>query len=133
RSSDLDKMANGLTGAAAGISAGESDIRAGQEHLLNMAMGGVKLEEAQIHLQQQKRIMQQLSQQQGLGDDPIADMYNFGKIYSRSGAPEQAKEFYSAASTMQKNASSIANSALGQVIKDSTIMSSLLENVHDDQ
>ena len=143
-----------MFGAPTGISAAEADIRAQQLHEMSMSMGKVKLEEAQLQLTGQKKMMDLMQQMQS-GNSPMAPKASLSgqalqgltgdstdrmasnldlmaNLAMQSGMPEKAKDFAVSASTLRHNSAMIAKDHTSQVISELNLVGSLMDNVHDE-
>lgn len=139
-------MANQMFGAPTGVSAAEADIRAQELHELSLGEGKVRLEQAQITLQSQKRMMELLQQQLSGGQakpgsappeagDSAEEMASIMDLMAnlsiRSGMPAQAKDFATAGSTIRHQAAEIQKDRTNQMMTELNTISALMDGVHD--
>lgn len=146
-------MSAQMFGAPIGESQALSDIR--QQELANMSLaeGSVKLEQAQVNLDNQKQmmaIMQQGTMGNGSGQSPSGpssnapsagndQSYNLATMMDKlavmaatSGMPEKAREYATAGSTLRHQASQIADTEFKETIKHLDYIGTLMEGVHDE-
>lgn len=133
-----------LFGAPAGISAAEADQRAQDLHVLSMAEGGIKLQQALLTLQQQKAMLGQM--QQAFGGDgggkqtPFSSSMDLGdQLYSlstmamRAGMPDKAAEYARAGSQVKYQATEIQKTQSEAQVKEADLIGRIMSGVVDQQ
>lgn len=108
--------------------------------------GGIAIKEAEMHLQQQQRMLSLLqgastassqgttAQQVDARTESMAsNMDMLANFALESGMPEQAKDYANTASTIRKNAASVQENQSKLQIQHATMTANLMENVHDQQ
>lgn len=128
-----------LFGMPAGIEAADQGQRARELHNLSMAKGDLELQQAQIELARQNRMLQLMGQRpQGGGQsvnagisDLADDMDYLAKIAMDSGMPDKAREYATAGSNIRKNQVDLTEKRLDGDIKEMNLMGSLLADVKD--
>lgn len=138
-----------MFGGFEGVRQAEADTQAAQIHSLSIQEEGIKIQEAGMALTAQRKMLDFMNQhpfgQGGTGGvnqanpattagvtDMSSAMDYLSQAAMNSGQFEKSKEYATAASTLRKNASDIEKNNLNNVIKNTTILSSLYEDVHDE-
>lgn len=129
-----------LYGAPTGLLAAEQDRRAKQMHDLSMQKGELELSQAKMEMARQQKMLELMTQQGAKKrsttsrvDDLASDMDSMAEIAIQAGMPEKAKDYAIAGSTLRKNQREMISSKLESDIKEMNMMSSLLQNVEDEQ
>lgn len=142
-----------LWGWASGVQQADQDQR--QKMLTNLQMaegaqkleaGGIAVKEAEMHLQQQQRMLSLLQgattassrgtpaeQMEARTESMASNMDMLANFALESGMPEQAKEYANSASTIRKNAASVQENQSKLQIQHATMTANLMQNVHDQQ
>ena len=122
-----------LFGAPLGDLAFREDARQQQLAQLSLAEGSIKLQSAQLALNQQKRMLAAISSGdvQNAPDMP-SQMDRLAQVALSTGNPEQAREYAATASTLRKHQAEIADAQISQQIKGLNFLGSLYQDVNDD-
>lgn len=146
-----------LWGAVAGMQAGDENNRQNaivqmkkaafpleqQSARLTLEEQGLKIQQAQMALEHQKKFMELMQAEpqggaagkpddgSGVIDPLAAEMDRMGKAALGAGMPEQAKDYFTSASTMRKNQAEISEKASKAHADELTLVSNLLSNTHD--
>jgi hypothetical protein len=107
-----------------------------QEGRIKVESEGIAVKQAQLMLDSQKKVAAALSHMNGDGDpaNHAAQQLNaIADIYAQSGLPDQAADYYSKASTLQKNQAEIASKVASDEMDDMQTASNILANVTNEQ
>jgi hypothetical protein len=142
-----------LWGWASGEQQAQQDQR--QQMLTNLQMaegaqklaaGDIAIKEANMHLQQQQRMLSLLQgattassrgtiadQVEARTESMASNMDMLANFALESGMPEQAKEYANSASTIRKNAAAVQENQAKLQQQHAQMTASLMQNVHDQQ